>query len=79
MLVVWRTREVEQSIRSMKSTEEFTLAATHGMSEELIETIRGAHRRLRDNSPVGQSALKRSVIEISDLATDQDTKCATHC
>ena len=40
-----------------EATEEFALAATHGMSEELIETIRGAHRRLRDDSPVGHSAL----------------------
>ena len=53
-----------------EATEEFTLAATHGMSAELIETIRGAHRHLRDDSPVGQSALKRSAIEISDLATE---------
>ena len=53
-------------------TDEFTLAATHGMSEELIRTIRGAHRHLHDNSPVAQSALKRSVIEISDLETGPD-------
>ncbi len=51
------------------STEEFTLAATHGMSAELIETIRGAHRRLRDDNPMGQSALRRTAIEIADVAT----------
>ena len=51
-------------------TEEFTLAATHGMKSELIETIRGAHRRLHDDSPVGQCVLKRSVIEIADLAAE---------
>ena len=51
-------------------TEEFALAATHGMKSELIETIRGAHRRLHDDSPVGQCVLKRSVIEIADLAAE---------
>ena len=63
----------------MRSTDEFTLAATHGMSEELIATIRGAHRHLHDNSPVAQSALKRSVIEISDLETGPDFQCETNC
>ena len=51
-------------------TEEFSLAATHGMSAELIEAIREAHPRLSDNSPVGQSTLTRSVIQIADLATE---------
>ena len=51
-------------------TEEFSLAATHGMSAELIEAIREAHPRLRDNSPVGQCTLTRSVIQVSDLATE---------
>jgi signal transduction histidine kinase len=50
------------------ATEEFSLAATHGMSAELIETIRAAHVSLRDNSPVPQSALKRSVIQLNDVA-----------
>ena len=50
-----------------EDTEEFTLAATHGMSHELVQTIRRAHRHLHDDSPVGQSALRRSVIEIADL------------
>ena len=53
-----------------EATEEFALAATHGMRSELIETIRGAHRRLHDDSPVGQCVLKRSVIEIADLAAE---------
>jgi signal transduction histidine kinase len=51
-----------------ETTEEFTLAATHGMSAELIEAIRGTHRRLSDDNPMGQSALKRTAIEISDVA-----------
>ena len=34
-----------------EATEEFALAATHGMSAELIKTIRSAHPRLHDNSP----------------------------
>jgi signal transduction histidine kinase/HAMP domain-containing protein len=50
------------------TTEEFSLAATHGMSAELIATVREAHLSLRDNGPVSQSALKRSVIQLSDLA-----------
>ena len=51
-------------------TEEFSLAATHGMSAELIEAIREAHPRLSDNSPIGQSTLTRSVIQVADLATE---------
>jgi signal transduction histidine kinase/HAMP domain-containing protein len=49
-------------------TEEFSLAATHGMSAELIEAIREAHPRLSDDSPVSQCTLTRSVIQIADLA-----------
>jgi signal transduction histidine kinase len=52
------------------ANEEFTLAATHGMSGDLIEAVRKAHRRLHDASPMAQSALKRSPIEISDLASE---------
>ena len=55
-----------------EGTEEFSLAATHGMSADLIETIRGAHPRLHDNSPVGQSVLKRSVIQVADLAAEPE-------
>jgi hypothetical protein len=51
-------------------TEEFALAATFGMSEELIKAIKDAHPRLHDNSPVGRSALGRSVVEISDLSAE---------
>jgi signal transduction histidine kinase/HAMP domain-containing protein len=51
-------------------TEEFSLAATHGMSAELIEAIREAHPRLRDISPVGQCTLTRSVVQVTDLATE---------
>ena len=40
------------------------------MSAELIETIREAHPRLSDNSPVSQSTLTRSVIQIADLAAE---------
>jgi signal transduction histidine kinase len=50
--------------------EEFTLAATHGMSEELIEAVRKAHRRLHDDSPMARSALERSPIEIADVASE---------
>jgi len=40
------------------------------MSGDLIEAVRKAHRRLHDASPMAQSALKRSPIEISDLASE---------
>ena len=40
------------------------------MSTELIEMIRAAHPRLSDNSPVSQSTLTRSVIQIADLAAE---------
>ena len=53
-----------------EATQEFSLAATHGMSTELIEMIRAAHPRLSDNSPVSQSTLTRSVIQIADLAAE---------
>jgi len=52
------------------ANEEFTLAATHGMSGELIEAVRKAHRSLHDDSPMARSALKRTPIEISDLASE---------
>jgi signal transduction histidine kinase len=53
-----------------EATQEFLLAATHGMNTDLIETIRGAHPRLNDSSPLGQSALKRSVVEVTDLMAE---------
>jgi signal transduction histidine kinase len=51
-------------------SEEFSLAATHGMSADLIETVRAAHPRLHDNSPVGRSTFSRSVIQVADLAAE---------
>jgi signal transduction histidine kinase len=53
-----------------EASEEFTLAATHGMSGDLIEAVRKAHRRLHDDSPMAHSALRRSAIEISDIASE---------
>jgi len=53
-----------------ETSEEFSLAATHGMSAELIDAVRNAHRHLHDDSPMAQSALKRSAIEITDLASE---------
>lgn len=55
-----------------ETTEEFSLAATHGMSANLIDTIQATQLRLRDDSPVGRSALQRSVVEIPDLAAEPD-------
>jgi signal transduction histidine kinase len=52
-----------------ESTEEFNLAAAYGMSQELIEAVRKVHRRLHDDSPLSQCVLKRSAIEITDLAS----------
>src|SRR5262249_50804996 len=53
-----------------EATQEFFLAATHGMSADLISAIRSAHPRLDDNSPVGRCTLSRSVIQVADLATE---------
>jgi signal transduction histidine kinase len=52
-----------------ESNAEFNLAATFGMSQELIEAVRKAHRRLNDDSPLSQCVLKRTAIEITDLAS----------
>jgi len=52
------------------ATEQFSLAATHGMGPELIEAIRKAHLGLHENSPVTQSAFRRSIINVSDLASE---------
>ena len=52
-----------------ESTEEFNLAAAYGMSQELVEAVRKAHRRLHDDSPLSHCVLKRSAIEITDLAS----------
>src|SRR5262249_51519884 len=54
-----------------ESSEEFSLAATYGMGQELIAALRKAHRRLHDDdSPLSQCVLKRSAVEISDLASE---------
>jgi len=51
-----------------EGSEEFNLAATYGMSQELIAAVRKAHRRLHDDGPLSQCVLKRTAVEISDLA-----------
>jgi signal transduction histidine kinase len=56
------------------TTEEFALAATHGMSPEIIETVRATPISLHENSPVGRCTLQRSVIEIADLAAEPPYK-----
>src|SRR5262249_26020599 len=44
---------------------------TYGMGQELIAALRKAHRRLHDDdSPLSQCVLKRSAVEISDLASE---------
>jgi signal transduction histidine kinase len=53
-----------------EASGEFRLAATHGMSAELIEAVRRAHRRLHDDSPMARSALARAPIEIADVASE---------
>src|SRR5262249_41792549 len=55
-----------------ESSEEFNLAATYGMSQELIAAVRKAHRRLHDDGPLSQCVLKRSAIEVTDLASKSD-------
>jgi signal transduction histidine kinase len=53
-----------------EASEEFALAATYGMSADLIETIRAARPRLHDSSPVGRSTLLRAVVQVPDLAAE---------
>jgi signal transduction histidine kinase len=53
-----------------EGTEEFFLAATHRMSGDLIEAIRSAPLRLTDKSPVPESAVTRSAVQVSDLAAE---------
>jgi signal transduction histidine kinase len=53
-----------------ETTEEFSLAATHRMSEDLIDAIRSAPLRLTDKSPVPESAVRRSAVQVSDLAAE---------
>ncbi len=54
-----------------ETSQEFELRATHGMSEELIEAIRGARIRFGE-SVVGQAAAKREAVQIAEIqeATD---------
>src|SRR5262245_30792883 len=51
-----------------ESSEEFNLAATYDMSQELIAAVRKAHRRLHDSGPLSQCVLNRTAVEISDIA-----------
>jgi signal transduction histidine kinase len=53
-----------------ESSEEFSLAATYGMNQELIEAVRRTWRRLHDDSPLSQCVLQRTAVEISDLASE---------
>jgi signal transduction histidine kinase/DNA-binding response OmpR family regulator len=49
-----------------EATQEFQLRATHGMSAELIETIREAHIRLGE-TVIGQAALMRAPVQTPDV------------
>jgi signal transduction histidine kinase/DNA-binding response OmpR family regulator len=49
-----------------EAIQEFQLRATHGMSAELIETIREAHIRLGE-TVIGQAALKRAAVQTPDI------------
>jgi signal transduction histidine kinase/ActR/RegA family two-component response regulator len=46
--------------------QEFQLRATHGMSAELIETIREAHIRLGE-TVIGEAAVKRAAVQTPDI------------
>jgi signal transduction histidine kinase len=53
-----------------EGSDEFSLAATYGMSQELISAVRKAHIHLHDDNPLSQCVLKRTAVEISDLASE---------
>jgi signal transduction histidine kinase len=50
-----------------EAAQEFSLAATHGMDADLIESIRAARIDLNTDSPAGQCVRNRSVVEVTDL------------
>jgi methyl-accepting chemotaxis protein len=49
-----------------ETAQEFQLRATHGMSAELIETIREAHIHLGE-TVIGEAALKRTAVQTPDV------------
>ena len=49
-----------------QTAQEFQLRATHGMSAELIDTIREAHIRLGE-TVIGEAAVKRSAVQTPDI------------
>jgi signal transduction histidine kinase/CheY-like chemotaxis protein len=58
-----------------EAAQEFQLRATHGMSAELIETIREAHIRLGE-TVIGQAALKRAAVQTADIRTQSGSALA---
>jgi signal transduction histidine kinase/CheY-like chemotaxis protein len=63
-----------------EAAEVFIPRANYGMSEDMIEAIRAAHLRLGEGT-VGQAAVRRSVVQTSDLAdapTDQMRNILEH-
>jgi signal transduction histidine kinase/CheY-like chemotaxis protein len=49
-----------------EAAQEFQLRATHGMSAQLIETIREAHIRLGETI-IGQAAVRRAPVQTPDI------------
>ena len=49
-----------------ETTEEFQLRATHQMSEELTQAIRGFRIRLGE-TVVGQAGLNREAVQVPDI------------
>ena len=49
-----------------EATQEFKLRATHGMSAELIDTIRETHIRLGE-TVIGEADAKRTPVQTPDI------------
>jgi signal transduction histidine kinase/CheY-like chemotaxis protein len=55
-----------------EAAQEFQLRATHGMSAELIGTIREAHIRL-GQTVIGEAAVKRAPVQTPDVREQPDS------
>src|SRR5262249_19016415 len=55
-----------------EAAQEFQLRATHGMSAEIIETIRETHIRLGE-TVIGEAALNGTAVQTPDLRERSDS------
>jgi signal transduction histidine kinase len=55
-----------------EESQEFHFRATHGMSQELIEAIRGARIRLGSDNLVGRAAMHREAAQVPDILNEPE-------